>query len=152
MGLPSDLPEIASQFGVPGGFELIILLIIVAIVLLLGPKKIPELARGIGKALGEFRRGRAEVERELKRELAETPPPPRAETVVEISPRIVEAAKRLGIEVLGRKERDLKRAIIGALDKATKSKLEAVARALEIKSEGLDADQLKDSISEALGI
>lgn len=131
---------------------MIILLIIVAIVLLLGPKKIPELARGIGKALGEFRRGRAEVERELKRELAETPSPPRAETVVEINPRVVEAAKQLGIDVLGRKERDLKRAIIGTLDKATKSKLGAVARALDVRSEGLDADQLKDRISEALGI
>ncbi len=152
MGFPSDLSEIYAQIGVPGGFEWIILLIIVAIILLLGPKKIPELARGIGKAIGEFRKGRAQVEKEIQRELAEKPPEPVPQTVIEISPRVLEAARELKIEVLGRKERDLKRAIIATLDKVAKSKLEAVARALDIRVEGLDADQLKDSISEALGI
>lgn len=38
-----------------GGQELLVVLVVV--VLLFGGKKIPELMRGVGKGLGEFRRG-----------------------------------------------------------------------------------------------
>jgi sec-independent protein translocase protein TatA len=44
--------------------EGIILLAIVA-GLLFGPKKIPELARGLGRAIGEFKHGRAELEHKI---------------------------------------------------------------------------------------
>jgi len=47
------------------GIEWILLLIVAAVILLFGPQKLPELARGVGRALGEFRRGRMEVEREI---------------------------------------------------------------------------------------
>ena len=48
-----------------GGTELIILLVI--ILLLFGAKRIPELARGLGSGMREFKRGsRAEVEAEEK--------------------------------------------------------------------------------------
>lgn len=150
MELFSGLPAIAAQF--PRGFEIIILLVIVAILLLLGPKKIPELARGIGKALGEFRRGRAEVEKELKRELAETSPGGGSEAVIEISPRILEAAKQLGLDVVGKKERTLKVNILNAVEKATKADLEAVGKVLGLKVQGLGFDQLKDDIADALGL
>ncbi|MHA2163614.1 MAG: Sec-independent protein translocase subunit TatA/TatB, partial [Candidatus Thorarchaeota archaeon] len=46
------------------GPELIILIFIV-VILLFGAKKIPELARGIGRAVGEFKRGKMEIEREI---------------------------------------------------------------------------------------
>ena len=36
----------------PSGFEWIILLIIIAVLLLFGPQKLPELARGFGRAIG----------------------------------------------------------------------------------------------------
>ncbi len=146
----SGLPPITAQL--PLGFEWIILLVIVAIVLLMGPKKIPELAKGIGRALGEFRRGRAEVEREIRAEMAKTPPASGPEEVVEISPRILDAAKELGIDILGRKERTLKVAILNAVDKAAKAELEDVAKALGVSFRGMDKDQLKDTIAEALGI
>jgi sec-independent protein translocase protein TatA len=42
------------------------ILIVVALLLFGGSKKIPELARGLGRAMGEFRRGQAEVEKELR--------------------------------------------------------------------------------------
>lgn len=48
---------------IPGGPELLILGGIV--VLLFGANKIPELARSVGKAEGELKRGRQEVEDEL---------------------------------------------------------------------------------------
>lgn len=142
---------LTAQIGVTG-IEWIILLIIIAIVLLLGPTKLPELARGIGKAIGEFRRGKMEIEKELKKELAQTPSAAGVQTVVEISPRIVDAAKELGIDILDKKERDLKVAIIRSLDTAAEDKLSSVARALGLRVEGLDLDQLKDKIIQALGV
>jgi sec-independent protein translocase protein TatA len=46
-----------------GGQEMII--IFVVILLLFGAKKIPELARGLGKSMGEFKKARDEFEREI---------------------------------------------------------------------------------------
>ncbi|NJM38242.1 MAG: twin-arginine translocase TatA/TatE family subunit [Akkermansiaceae bacterium] len=46
-----------------GGQEVIIIFII--ILLLFGAKKIPELARGFGKASGEFKKAKEEFEREI---------------------------------------------------------------------------------------
>ena len=48
-----------------GQWELIVLFVAVGLLLLFGPKKIPELARGIGRAFGEFRLARKEAEREI---------------------------------------------------------------------------------------
>jgi len=50
--------------GVPGGPELLIILFIA--VLLFGANKIPKLARSSGEAIGEFQKGREEVEQELE--------------------------------------------------------------------------------------
>ena len=44
--------------GMPGPLEL--LLILVLILLLFGAKKLPDLARSLGKSLGEFKKGREE--------------------------------------------------------------------------------------------
>ena len=43
----------------PGTFEII--LIILAVVLLFGAKKIPEIARGLGKGLKEFKKAKDEI-------------------------------------------------------------------------------------------
>lgn len=53
------------QFGLPGGPELLIILFIA--VLLFGANKLPDLARSSGQAMGEFKRGRQELEDEIKR-------------------------------------------------------------------------------------
>ena len=42
-----------------------ILLIFVAIVLLFGASKLPDLARSMGRSMGEFKRGQQDIEREL---------------------------------------------------------------------------------------
>lgn len=47
----------------PGGPELLIILFIA--VLLFGTAKIPRLARAAGESVGEFQKGRLQVEREL---------------------------------------------------------------------------------------
>ena len=53
------------MFGSLGATEII--LIIVAIVLLFGAKKIPELAQGIGKGMKEFKKAVKEVEEDIKK-------------------------------------------------------------------------------------
>ena len=53
----------------PGGPELIFILIIV--LLLFGAKKLPELARGLGQSLGEFKKAREEFEREVHKSSAD---------------------------------------------------------------------------------
>lgn len=53
----------------PGGPELIFILLLV--LLLFGAKKLPELARGLGQSLGEFKKARDEFEREIKKSASE---------------------------------------------------------------------------------
>ena len=53
----------------PGGPELIFILVIV--LLLFGAKKLPELARGLGQSLGEFKKARDEFEREIHKSAGE---------------------------------------------------------------------------------
>ncbi|NHX37536.1 MULTISPECIES: twin-arginine translocase TatA/TatE family subunit [Halolamina] len=51
-------------FAMPGGPEMIVILLI--LVLLFGANKLPELARSSGQAMGEFKRGREELETDLR--------------------------------------------------------------------------------------
>lgn len=51
-------------FGLPGGGEWV--LILLAILLLFGGKKIPELMRGIGKGIKEFNNAKSSIEEEIK--------------------------------------------------------------------------------------
>lgn len=41
--------------------------IFIIVLLLFGAKKLPELARGVGKSMGEFKKAREEFEREITR-------------------------------------------------------------------------------------
>lgn len=54
---------LALGFGNFGGPDLIIILVIVLV--LFGAKKLPELARGLGQSMNEFRKAREELEREV---------------------------------------------------------------------------------------
>lgn len=55
------------MFNMPGGSELLIIVLVV--LLLFGGKKIPELARGLGKGIREFKDGMKEAEEGPKKEL-----------------------------------------------------------------------------------
>ncbi len=50
------------MFGI-GAPELVIILVVALVVL--GPKRLPELARGLGRTLGEFRRATSGITEEL---------------------------------------------------------------------------------------
>ena len=58
--------------------------ILLVLLLLFGAKKLPELAKGLGKGINEFRKASREVQDELQRAVEEepprSPPPPRADT------------------------------------------------------------------------
>ena len=51
-------------FGMPGGWELV--LIVFVILLLFGAKRIPELARGIGRGIREFKDATKDVKKEIE--------------------------------------------------------------------------------------
>ena len=56
-----------------------LIIAVVVAILFYGSSKIPQLARSLGRSVGEFKRGRLEVEREIKAEQAQAaaaPPAP----------------------------------------------------------------------------
>ena len=55
----------------PHGMDWIWILVIV--LLIFGPKKLPDLARGLGKSIGEFRKAKDDFDRELKESMKEQP-------------------------------------------------------------------------------
>lgn len=141
--MSNPLPIVAQ--GLPIGIELIVLLIIIAILLLFGPTKLPELARGIGKALGEFRRGKMEVERQISTELREM-------EVQDTRARTERAASALGVTTTGKSEMQLKLEIARAVDKAPDDQVVGAAQALGVYSSGSDVQRLKEQIVRSLGI
>lgn len=52
-------------FSTPGWPEILFILLIVLV--LFGAKRLPELARGLGQSLNEFRKAREELDREVKK-------------------------------------------------------------------------------------
>jgi sec-independent protein translocase protein TatA len=89
------------------GLEWIILLIAIVAVFAFGGKKLPELARSLGRAKGEFERGKMEIERELREE--------RAKEGKKEEKDITKAAKNLGIYTEGKTEEQLKKEIADAV-------------------------------------
>jgi len=54
----------AILLGMLGPWQII--LIVLAILLLFGGKKIPELMKGLGKGISEFKKGKEEIEKDLE--------------------------------------------------------------------------------------
>ena len=60
--------------GIIGGWELVLILAVV--LMLFGAKKLPELARGLGSGIKEFKKATRDVTEDLERAMNEEPPPP----------------------------------------------------------------------------
>jgi len=52
-------------FGMPSGPDLIVLLVIVLV--LFGAKRLPELARGLGQSVNEFKKAKEEFDKEVSK-------------------------------------------------------------------------------------
>ena len=127
------------------GIEWVVILIIIAVLLLFGPSKLPELARGVGRALGEFRRGKMEVERQISDEI-------NAMDVKDMRSRVEKAAGALAIPTSGRSELQLKLDIARAVDKAGDDQVIAAAQAVGVYSSGADTQRLREQIIKSLNV
>ena len=58
--------------GMLGGWEIVLILAVVLI--LFGAKKLPELAKGLGQGIKEFKKATREVQEEISTAMDETPP------------------------------------------------------------------------------
>ena len=54
-----------------------IVAILAVVLLLFGAKKLPELARGLGKGINEFKKASRDVQDEIERSVDDDPPPSR---------------------------------------------------------------------------
>ncbi len=80
-----------------------ILLIFLVIVLLFGATKLPELARSMGRSMGEFKRGQYEVEKDLNSMKNSA-----AGSNYEVAlTRTQSMAKKMGIEIAGKTDDQL---------------------------------------------
>ena len=68
-----SVPTLPLGLSMPGAGEWILILLV--ILLLFGGKKLPELARGLGRSLAEFKKGKEEAEKELKSAVADNQKP-----------------------------------------------------------------------------
>ena len=81
------------------------LIIVVVILVLFGStRKIPDLARNIGKASGEFKRGQMEIEKEIKNAMNAPAATPTASAGVDY----FQVAKSLGIDTQNKNEKQVK--------------------------------------------
>jgi sec-independent protein translocase protein TatA len=67
-----------------GGGEIFVIMLVV--LLFFGSKRIPELAKGIGKGMREFKDAMNGIENEVRNASNDTPPPPPVAKPAEIKP------------------------------------------------------------------
>lgn len=67
-----------------GGWEIVLILAVVLI--LFGAKKLPELAKGLGSGIKEFKKATRDVTDELNNAMEDNPPPPRRITTASTPP------------------------------------------------------------------
>ena len=92
--------------GIMNGFEIIVIIFIIAIVVIFGAKKIPEIARSFGKVSTEYEKSRIESKKEI--ELLKN----QNGTLTNVDREKLETiADTLGIDYSGRNDEDLRDAI-----------------------------------------
>lgn len=111
------------MFGTLGMPELI--LIFVVALLLFGPRKMPQIGRSIGRAMGEFRRASNEFKRTIEDEVA--------------ADEIRDVEKDLkGLRDVGKELRDLKQTVENPIENTVK-------KALDLSPEDSDTSSKKES-------
>lgn len=93
---------VLAQLGGLRGLEWVILAILIIVLLIKGPEHIPQLARAVGKARGEYEKGKQELEEEIAR--------------ADDRASLEKAAHDLDIDPTGRSDEELKAAIAAAVE------------------------------------
>src|SRR5919107_4471042 len=88
-----------------------IIIILIVVVLFFGAKKIPELARSLGKASSEFQRARIDAKKTLENEKYSSP----AKSVDR--EKLESVAETLGVDYSNKNDQDLRQAIESELKK-----------------------------------
>lgn len=132
--MPSISPVL--QIGFPGGMEWIYIILI--LVILFGGKKFPEIARSIGQAVREFRKGMASFSEMTSLE-GGIKKPEKAETKAEREVSVTEVAQRLGIEAKGKSAEQLAEEIIRKAEGSKESKEAGEAGVAEKSKEAGEA-------------
>ena len=83
--------NIVKMFGI--GTQEILLILVVALVLF-GGRRLPEIARGVGRGMGEFRRAVRDVQREIDLDLMKKPPDPPKSNTAEARKDVASKPKR----------------------------------------------------------
>lgn len=96
-------------------------IIFLVIFLLFGSKKLPELSRAIGKAMGELQKGREEIEREFRVASLDSLQTQRKPTVSpNLKSKYARAAENMGIDIRGKNDEVLRKEIMDHLAKSKK--------------------------------
>jgi len=99
-----DLLELERTRALLSGWEWIIILLAVVVILIWGPAKIPELAKGLGRAKGEFEKAASDYSRAT--------PEPEKKTDVSSDNMLIAIAKGLGINTEGKTKEKIFQEII----------------------------------------
>ncbi|MFQ6134327.1 MAG: twin-arginine translocase TatA/TatE family subunit [Nitrososphaerales archaeon] len=101
-------------------------IVFLVVFLLFGSKKLPELSRALGKAMGEFQKGRDEIEREFRLATATPHPPPKnLKTGYRPGSRFAKAAESMGLESKGKSDEELRKEILNFLRDQREKKKES---------------------------
>jgi sec-independent protein translocase protein TatA len=100
------------------GWEIVVVLGVLAVIFLWGPNKIPELARSIGQARKEFEKAQKELTTLPSTENSETPAAS-APAAPAPDDALISTAKRLGIPTEGKTREQISKDIV---EKATANK------------------------------
>lgn len=94
------------------GFEWVIIIVII-VVIFFGAKKIPELARSMGKASSEFQKARLEAKRSIANDMHPESDPKRSVD----REKLESIAETLGVDYSNKDDQDLRNAIDEELKK-----------------------------------
>jgi sec-independent protein translocase protein TatA len=85
------------------GWEWLIIGVVAIVIIMWGPSKIPEFAKALGRAKGEFSKAQKEfTDAALTTETTQTPSAPKQATIRSKDEMLLETAKNLGISTDGK--------------------------------------------------
>ena len=92
-----------------------IIVIVIVVVLLFGASKLPDLAKSVGRASGEFQKGRIEAEKEIQNLKAQNPPSEKPVAQPSEHDKLLKAAWELGISTEGKTDDQIRAEIQKAI-------------------------------------